>query len=417
MNAFDVAAVRARFPSLSRDVDGRTAVFADAPGGTQIPGSVIEAMSGYLEASVANTGGAFATSVETDRLIADARIGGADLLGARPNEVAFGQNMTTLAFALARAVARTLHAGDEVVVTTLDHDANISPWLIAARDRGATVRWVHLRDGDCTLDVDSLDAALNERTRVVAFTLAANAVGTVTPADEVVARVRTANPDALIVADAVHFAQHRLVDVVRLGVDVLFCSPYKIFGPHLGLMWVRPDVSARLEPDRVRPAPSEPPDRWETGTLDHEGLAGFVASVEYLADLGQRFGDPANGSRRSAIVAAFDAIRAHETELSCRFLQGVATVPSLRLYGIEDPDRVMERTPTFALRLGDRSPRDVAAALADRGVFVWDGNYYSLAIMERLGLEATGGAVRIGFCHYHAIEEVDRVVDEVRTLA
>lgn len=412
----DVLDVRRRFPALGRFVGAQPALFADAPGGTQVPGSVIEAMARYLRASNANTGGAFATSVETDELVTSARLAAADLIGGAPDEVAFGANMTTLAFGLSRALARTLRPGDELVLTALDHDANISPWLVAARDRGATVRWVDVREDDCTLDLDSLDAAVGERTRLVAFTLAANAVGTVTPAEEIVARVRAASPRALVAADAVHFAQHRLVDVRALGVDVLFCSAYKVFGPHVGLMWARPDALADLDPDRVRPSPDEAPCRWETGTLNHEGLAGFVAAVDYLAELGARHGRADGASRRRAVEAAFDVIGEHEADLARRFIADLGGIEGLRLFGIQRPDRVAERTPTFALRVGDRSPREVAAALAGRGIFVWDGNYFALAIMERLRLEASGGAVRVGFCHYHTLDEVDRVAEELRRL-
>jgi cysteine desulfurase family protein (TIGR01976 family) len=401
--------VRGMFPALRRQIRGQPVVFADAPGGTQVPESVITAIAGYLRDRNANTGGAFATSIETDQLIADARMAAADLLGSDPGEVVFGPNMTTLTFALSRAVAREIGPDDELVVTVLDHDANVAPWLAIAEERGAVVRWVDVAEGDGTLDLDSLDAALSERTRVVAFTLASNALGTVPPVADVVRRVRAQAPRALIVADAVHFAQHRLLDVREVGVDVLFCSAYKFFGPHLGLMWGRPDLLDRLRPYKVRPAPDAAPDRWETGTLNHEGLAGLVAAVDYLAGLARRFGTGRPSTRRAAIIDAFEVIAEHESELSRRFLERASDVPGLRLFGIIDPDRISERTPTFALRSGDAPPREVAAALGDQGIFVWDGNYFAQAVMERLGLEETGGAVRAGFCHYHTLEEVDRV--------
>jgi cysteine desulfurase family protein (TIGR01976 family) len=415
--ALDVEEVRSRFPALARVVNGCPAVFADAPGGTQVPESVIHAMASYLGRSNANTGGSFATSVETDALIGAAREAASDLVGGSPKEGVFGPNMSTLAFAFSRSLAQELGPGDELVVTVLDHDANIAPWMAVAKDRGARVRWVDVHEGDCRLDLDSLDAALSERTRVVAFTLAANAVGTVTPARDIVEHVRAAAPRAIVVADAVHLAQHRLIDVRRLGVDVLFCSAYKFFGPHLGLMWGRHELLERLSPYRVRPSSDTPPDSWETGTLNHEGLAGFVAAVDYLADLGHRTEGAPGGSRRASIAAGFEVIGAHEAELSRAFLERAREVPGLRIFGISDPDRADERTPTFALRLEDASPREVAAALADAGCFAWDGNYYALAIMERLGLEATGGAVRAGFCHYNTVGEVERVVGELARIA
>jgi cysteine desulfurase family protein (TIGR01976 family) len=409
--AFDPAAVRARFPALSREVGGRPAVFADAPAGTQVPDSVIDAMAGYLRRSNANLGGAFATSRESDAVVQAARVAAADLLGCRPEEVAFGQNMTSLCFALSRTLARDLRPGDEIVLTALDHDANVAPWLDAAADTGAAVRWVDVRPEDGTLDLSSLDEALSSRTRVVAFTLASNALGTVTPAAEIVGRVRAAT-DAIVVADAVHVAPHRSIDVRALDVDVLFCSAYKFFGPHLGLMAGRAELLERWRPYKVRPAGDGIPDRWETGTQSHESLAGLIAAVDHLAGLGGE-----RPTRREALLAAMTAIGEHERRLARRFLDGIAPIPGLALYGIADPDRANERAPTFSLRIAGRSPREVAEALGEEGIFVWDGNYYALTIMERLGLEATGGAVRIGFCHYHALAEVDRVVDALARLA
>ena len=403
----DLSGLRERFPGLSRTLAGRPCVFADAPGGTQVPASVAEAMSRYLLHSNANVGGSFPTSRETTELIAEARLAGADLLGASPDEVVFGPNMTTLSFALSRAVARTLVPGDEVVVTRLDHDANVSPWLLAAEDTGATVRWVDIRDEDGTLDLDSLDAVLGPRTRVVAFTLASNALGTITPAGDIVRRVRDAG--AISVADGVHLAQHRALDASGLGADVVFCSPYKIFGPHLGLAFIQAELLGTWRPYKVRPAHDEGPDRWETGTQNHEGLAGLVAAVEYLAEVGRTFGG-ATGGRRAAVVAGFEAIRSHEASLSDRFLKGIAGISDLRLYGIADAGRVDERTPTFAVRVGDRDPARTAEELGRQGIFVWHGNYYAVEVMERLGLEASGGAVRIGFCHYNTAQEVDRVL-------
>ena len=406
--ALDVETARKRFPGLERTMDGLPCVFADAPAGTQVPDAVIEAMAEYLRRSNANVGGAFATSEETDETIASARASAADLLGRDPGEIVFGPNMTTLSMALSRAVARELAPGDEVVVTMLDHDANIAPWLLAAEDTGATVRWADLREEDCTLDLASLERALGPRTRVVAVTLASNAVGSVTPVEGVVGMVRERAPEAILVGDAVHLAPHRPLDAGPF--DVVFCSPYKFFGPHLGIMAARRDLLESVRPFKVRPAPDAPPDSWETGTQSHEALAGLTAAIEYLRGL-------VEGEGRPGIVSAMEAIREHEAGLLARFLEGVAGVPGLRLHGIADPARASERTPTFAIRVRDQDPRRTAEELGRRGIFVWDGNYYALAVMERLGLEDSGGAVRIGFCHYHTEVEVDRVVDEVATVA
>ena len=417
VNEPDLSSVRSRFPGLSRSLDGRPCVFADAPGGSQVPESVIEAMAGYLRRSNSNTHGAFATSRETDEVIAGARIAGAAFTGADPDEIVFGPNATTLLFAVSRSVARTLGPGDEVVVTLLDHDANITPWVMAAEDAGATVRRVDIHDEDVTLDLESFDAALGERTKVAAFTLASNAAGTVTPAADLVRRVRERSPDAIVCVDAVHLAQHRPLDLHGLGADVLACSPYKFFGPHLGILAADRELLARLRPYKVRPAEDTAPDRWETGTKNHEGLAGLSAAVDYLADIGSGPGGQAGRpDLRGRIVAGMEAIRAYERTLSLRFLEGVGGVHGVRTYGIADPGRVDERTPTFAVRVGDRHPLDTAKALAERGVYVWDGHYYALALMERLGLQETGGAVRIGFCHYNTPDEVDRVIEEIASL-
>jgi cysteine desulfurase family protein (TIGR01976 family) len=281
----------------------------------------------------------------------------------------------------------------------------------AAADAGATVRWVDIRVEDGTLDLATLDDALSDRTRVVAFTMASNALGTLTPATDIARRAHEAG--ALAVIDAVHYAPHGPIDAAAIGADLLFTSAYKYFGPHVGVAFGRRELIERLEPDKVRPAPDSVPDRWETGTLSHEGLAGVVAAVDYLAGLG---GDERN-DRRSRVLAGMEAVRSAEGSLTRRFLGAVPSIPSCVLYGIADPDRWRERTPTFALRLGQRSPREVAEELDRRGIFAWDGNYYALAIMERLGLEESGGAVRIGFCHYNTPDEVDRVVGELTQIA
>jgi cysteine desulfurase family protein (TIGR01976 family) len=402
---FDVEAVRARFPALKREVAGRPAVFADAPGGTQVPFEVIEAMTAYYERSNANRGGEFITTIETDEIVESARSAVADFLNCDASEVVFGPNMTTLAFALSRSLVRELEEGDEIVVTRLDHDANISPWLAAAEDAGAIVRWVDF-SSDFRLDLDSLDSALNERTRIVAFTLASNALGTVTDAPAIVERARGVG--ALVIADAVHFAPHRLIDVRALGVDVLFCSPYKFFGPHAGVMYARRALLDSWHPYRVRPSIDESPWRWETGTANHEGIAGIGACVNYIANA-----VPGSGSRRSRIVNSMQVAHEHQQALTEQFLAGVAGIQGVILYG---PDHT-SRTSTFALRVRDQHPDDSARRFAGSGVFVWSGNYYALAVMEALDLEHSGGAVRVGFCHYNTHDEVDQVLETLGRVA
>jgi cysteine desulfurase family protein (TIGR01976 family) len=416
MSVPDLSALRDRFPALARTIGGRPAAFLDAPGGSQVPETVIEAMGAYLRSSNANTHGAFATSRETDRTIDEAHLAAADFLSVDADEVVFGPNATTLLLAISRSIGRTLRPGDEVVVSRLDHDANVRPWVLAAEDAGAAVRWVDVHDDDVTLDLDSFEAALSERTRVVAFTLASNAVGTITPAAEL-ARMVHERTDALVVCDGVHLAQHRRIDPRAIGADLLACSPYKIFGPHLGILYGRRELLRSLTPYKVRPASDDLPYRFETGTQNHEGFAGWVAAVDYLAEIGPTFGAPADETRRAALAAAFDAIGAWERGLIGRFLEGAGAITGLRLYGIADPSRIRERTPTFAVRLRGQHPSETARILGERGVFVWDGHYYALELMERLGLEPSGGAVRIGFCHYNTPAEVDRVLEELARLA
>jgi len=370
----DVDAIRARFSALQ----GPTA-FLDAPGGTQCPDSVIDAIAAYLRESNANLGGHFGNSRRSDALVAQARLAASSFLWCEPDETLFGANMTTLNFALSRTVGRTLRAGDEIVVTRLDHDGNVSPWLELAHDLDLTVRFAEIHD-DTTLDLADLERHLNDRTRVVAFPLASNAVGTVVDARRVADLAHAAG--ALAWADGVHYAPHGPIDVTALGVDVLLCSPYKFFGPHLGLAYVRGGLAESWRTYKVRPAHH----RFETGTLAHELLAGFVAAVDYVGSIG------------------WEAIRAHERALGERFL---ACLPErCTLYGLGSMDG---RVPTFAFTVDGLPSGEVAGRLGERGFAVWHGNYYALEIMKRLGLE-DGGAVRAGIVHYNTAEEVDRLL-------
>jgi cysteine desulfurase family protein (TIGR01976 family) len=383
----DVTAVRERFPALAT-----RAAYLDGPGGSQVPQAVLDAVAGYLRDSNANLGGAFPTSAASDEVMANGRAAAAEFTGGEPDGIAFGANMTTLNFQLAHAVARTLEAGDEIVVTQLDHDANVSPWLLVARDHGLAVRTAPIRTDDVTLDEDALEGLIGERTRVVAFTLASNAVGSIPDAARIAAAAHRVG--ALAWADGVHLAPHRRLRAREWGIDVLLCSPYKFFGPHLGIAAIRPDLAESLPADRVRPASEDPPGhRFETGTQSHEAIAGTVAAIGYLRSLGG--GD---------LDVAFDLIEQHETALSERFL---AAVPDdLTLYGIPRADG---RTPTFCFNLAGQEPRAVAARLGERGIYVWDGDYYAFEPLRALGL-GEGGAVRAGFLHYTTEEEVDRLL-------
>ncbi len=381
-----------------------------------MPDTVIEAISAHYARGISNMDGAFAASEDLEATVAAARLAGADLAGVDPQRIVFGANSTSLLFHLSRSFARTIGPRDRVVVTRLDHDANVRPWVLAARDAGADVTWVDVQTDDATIDLDSFDAALEGKPGLVAFTLASNAVGTVTPATEMVARAKAAG--ALVAVDGVHIAQHRSIDLGSLGADIVTISPYKVFGPHIGMVAATEAVLGTWDPYRVRPAEHYgSPERWETGTQNHEAMAGFAAAVDYLAEIGAASRRLAGDGRREAVVAAFDAIRAHERGLARRFLEGVATIDGVTLYGIGDLDRLDERTPTFAVRVGDAHPRDTASSLAERGIFVWDGHYYAIELYDRLGLLDTGGAVRIGFCHYHSLDEVDRVLEALADLA
>ena len=382
--AFDVAAARARFSALDSDL-----AFFDGPGGTQVPDEVIEAIAIYLRDSNANVSGPYETSRRTERLVADARLVAGSFLGCSPDEVIFGANMTTLNFALSRTVGREWSAGDEVVVTRLDHDGNVSPWLELAHDLGLVVRFADIRE-DTTLDLDDLAAQLTDRTRVVAFPWASNAVGTLVDVARVVELAHEAG--ALAWVDAVHYGPHGPIDVAAVGADVLICSPYKFYGPHLGLAFGKAELLESWRPFKVRPAADEPlGHRFETGTLPHELLAGFVAAIEYIDSIG------------------WEGIQAHERELGQRFLDGLPQ--SCTLHGLKTMDG---RVSTFAFNVEGRSPRAVAAHLGERGLAVWQGNYYAVEVMKRLGLDE--GAVRAGIVHYNTADEVDRLLEELERL-
>jgi cysteine desulfurase family protein (TIGR01976 family) len=413
----DVAAARGQFPALTRAVAGQPAMYLDGPGGSQVPRAVIEAVAGYLERSNANLGGPFVTSEESVAVVADARSAAADFTGARPEEIAFGPNMTTLNFLLAHAVARTLEPGDEIVVTQLDHDANVSPWLRIATDHELTVHTLPLRTEDGTIDLSVLDEHLaSDRVRIVAFTLASNALGTMPDARRISDLAHAAG--ALAWADGVHYAPHRRLDRDALGVDVLLCSPYKFFGPHLGVAAIRHDLARSWPADRVRPAEEEPAGhRFETGTQSHEALAGLIAAVEYLASLGDADAAGPAASRAERLDTAFARIAAHERALTVRTLERLQGMAGVRLHGVADPSRADDRTPTFCLTLDRRSPRETAEALGREGIFTWDGNYYALEAIRALGLESTGGALRAGYLHYTTAEEADRFLDRLEALA
>lgn len=398
----DVRSIRQQFPALSLELDGRPVIFADGPGGTQAHRTAISAIAAAFEAGLSNHGGPYLTSEAGERIVAEARAAMADLYNASPAEIVFGQNMTSLTFAVSRAIASTWSKGDEVVLTRLDHDANITPWVRAATERGVAVRWVEMRDYG--LDPADVAAEISDRTRLVAVTAASNALGTLV--DVAAAADAAHEVDALVFVDAVQYAPHGAIDVQAWDADFLVASAYKFFGPHTGILFGRRELLAELPAYKVRPAPDTGPGRWETGTQSFESLAGVTAAVDYLASHGH------GPNRRSQLVGGFGAIGAHEQSLTERFLAGVAELPGVRLHGVEGDGR----TPTFAIDVAGRSARESAVELGRRGIFVSHGHYYAVEVMRSLGVLESGGLIRLGFVHYNTADEVDRVLEELGRL-
>jgi cysteine desulfurase family protein (TIGR01976 family) len=419
----DLADLRARFPALaSTDADGRPLAFFDGPAGTHVPDTVIEAISDFYRHANANLGGHFETSQRAAEVVGAARQAVADLVGGEADEVVFGPNMTTLTYAMSRALGRTWSTGDEVVVTRLDHDANVAPWQALA-ERGVVVRPVDFHTEDCTLDLDALVAAINRKTQLVAVGHASNAVGTINPVARIAEMAHAVG--AQVWVDAVHSAPHVSIDVETLGADYLVCSAYKFFGPHVGALWMRRELAERIEPYKVRPAPSSAPGKFESGTQSYEGMAGATAAIDYLASIGRRADavavDESAGSqdspRRGELLRAFATIRAWEMPMAARLIDGLREVPGATVYGISDASRLDERCPTVSFRLDGHAPSDIAARLAADGICVWSGNNYAIAVTERLGIEDDGGLVRVGIVHYNTPDEVERLLEAVSAIA
>jgi len=424
--ALDQIAIRSQFPALRRP-----GIFLDNPGGTQIAQPAIERMLDYLTGTNANRGGAFSTSRESDAVLEEARRAAADFLNAhRPEEIVFGANMTSLTLHVSRCLAKTWRPGDVIAVTRLDHDANLTPWVLAAQDRGCRVIYVDFNVEEGTLDMESLRKALEEGPRLLAVGYASNALGTINPVAEITRLAHTAG--AILYVDAVHYAPHGPIDVQELGCDLLVCSAYKFFGPHVGVLYGRYALLDQLPAFKVRPAPDDPPGKFETGTQNHEGIAGVLGALEYLEWLGESFGqDHGPGlshrysGRKLSLKKAMAAIRDYEYELSSLLLDVLEETPGVTVYGLTDRRRLEERVPTvsFNLTLGTGSsprpvhPRRVAELLGREGIFVWDGNYYALAVTERLGVEGSGGMVRVGPVHYNTVEELHRFGESLRGIS
>jgi cysteine desulfurase family protein (TIGR01976 family) len=420
---FDVPYVRRQFPALARTIDGQPAAYFDSPGGTQVPQRVVDAVTDYLVNHNSNVHGFFATTIESDHLLADARDALADFLGCDWDEVAFGANTTTLNFLLAHSLARDLSEGDEIVITEIDHEANRGPWL-SLQDRGVVVREVPVDPATCTLDWEAFADTVNERTKVVATVWASNAVGTINDVARVVELAREVG--ALTVIDAVHYALHGVIDVAALGCDFLLCSAYKFFAPHVGVLYARRETAELVRPLRLRTQLRETPFKFETGTLNHEGIVGAGAAVEFIADMGRHHlrriaAEPALAERlsgldgrRRQIVAGMLAAEAHEQPLARHLIDGLREIPGVTVYGPPDDH---PRTSTVAFTVGDQSPEEVCRALGNEGLFLWDGHFYAIRLVERLGLIERGGLVRAGLAPYTTAAEVERLLAAVRRVA
>lgn len=415
----EITLVREQFPSLNRP-----AIFFDNPGGTQIARQSLERITQYLLECNANHEGAFETSQKSDVVLDEAHAAMADFYNAAsPDEIIFGNNMTTLTLHISRSISREWKDGDEIVVTRLDHDANVTPWVLAAQDRGAKVTWVDFDVEDGTLKLDQLEKVLERKPKLLAVGYAANSLGTINPIARIVKMARTAG--TLVYVDAVQYAPHGPIDVQKLDCDFLVSSSYKFFGPHAGILFGKRELLEKLFAYKVRPATNRIPGKFETGTQNHEGIAGVLGAIEYFEWIGKQFGAGAveglsergYAGRRMELKKAMTAIRAYEFELGRALLAALESVPGLRLYGLSDVRRLDERVATFAFRLKDLPPRLVAEKLAQEGIYVWDGNYYALNVTERLGLEESGGMVRVGAAHYNTLEEVERLREALVRIA
>jgi len=413
MVAFPIEDVRSRFPGLQRVVNGHRAIFFDGPGGSQAPESVGDAVRHYLMHQNANIGMSFATSVETDALIKETMEACADFVGCEDHrEIVFGQNMTSLTIQLASALSRTWGPGDEIVVTRLDHDANVRPWVLAAEWSGATVRRVDVNPDDCTHNVESLNSSINDNTVLVAVGAASNLSGTINDVASICEKAHSVGAEVFV--DAVHYAPHLLVDVNKMGCDYLACSSYKFFGTHQGILWGRADRLADLPVAKLRVSTEEVPFRWMTGTQSHESMAGTLAAIEHLAWIGRTISGSEIG-RREALQVAFSAIENYEQDMCWRIIEGLKANAGIKIWGITDPDRILERAPTVSFTHNSMTAQQIGDALAERGIFVWVGNFYALELSEALGLEPEG-VLRVGVLHYNTMEEVERFLSELSSI-
>ena len=410
---FDVSKIRQKFPALQRQVAGLPVAFFDGPAGSQVPQQVADAVSKYLTSTNANHGGLFATAEESDRVLDAAHQKVADFLGSPdPDCIVFGNNMTSLTFALSRALGQTWSSGDEIIVSRLDHDANVTPWVLAARDAGVKVHHIDVHTETGTLDLNSFQNQLSEKTKLVAVGLASNVTGSINPVAEMIEQAHAVN--AMVFIDAVHFAPHDLIDVTSLDCDFLACSAYKFFGPHVGMLYGKRTHLESLAAYKLRPSTNELPGKWMTGTQNHEGIAGTAEAVEYLAEIGYQQ-NPAAENRREALKSAFQAITKYEHELTVQLLEGLLEIPNIRIWGITDRDQLSQRVPTISFTHENLSTTEIAETLGQQGLFVWHGNHYGLPFTEAADLEPEG-TVRIGILHYNTAEEITRLLTAIQEL-
>ena len=406
----DVARIRARFPALATTDNGQPRLYFDNPAGTQVPQSVADSMAECLLQRSANTGGQFRTSVLAGEVTRAARAAMADFVNApSPDEIIFGQNMTAITFHLSRSLGRLLQPGDEIILSQMDHDANIEPWRLLARDCNLQVRWLPFDTETFEFDLAKLDDLLTSRTRLVCVGGASNLTGTINDVEAICTKAKSAG--ALTYIDAVQSAPHIVTDVQQFGCDFLVCSAYKFFGPHQGILWGRRDVLERLEPYKVRPAPAALPWCFEPGTQSHEGMAGTGAAIDYFADIGATLSETAERGRRQRLTDAIGALFDYERTLADRLVTGLRSIPGVSLKGISDPDAMHRRVPTVAFTHERHEPDSIAAALAKRNIFVWSGHNYALEVVRALGILDSGGAVRIGAVHYNTLDEIDTVLN------
>ena len=403
----NIAQLREQFPALMQSVDGKSPIFLDGPGGSQVPQSVLNAMSAYLGHYNSNLGGAFFSSDKTVELMANARQAAADLLNAASAQnIVFGPNMTSLTFSFSRAISRDWLAGDEIIVTNADHFSNVSSWQQAAEDKGVKVNTALINEADCSLDMTQFESLLNSKTKLVAVTYASNTTGSINDIERIIELAHAVG--ALVYVDAVHYAPHELIDVQALDCDFLACSAYKFFGPHLGMVYGKKEHLEGFTPYKVEPAKDVAPGRWETGTQSFEAMAGFIAAVDYIAAISEL--DDGH-TRREKLTAAFAKTKQHEMALSEHFLTRLVNYPRIKLYGIDNFDRLNERTPTFALTFEGLEPRAVSEFLGKQHICVWDGHFYAQGLCKQLNVLDTGGVVRIGCMHYNTVEELDKLFD------